>query len=211
MKTALKSTVEVQGPLAADELRRLNAWWRACNYLAVGMIYLRDNPLLREPLDARSRQAPPAGPLGREPRAVVHLGAPQPGDQARRPRHDLRRGPRSRRARACWAPATSRAPTRRSIRTRARTWKACRSSSSSSRFPATSAATSRPRRPGSIHEGGELGYSLSHAYGMALRQSRSDRRLRGRRRRGGDRARSPPPGTRTSSSIRSATARCCRS
>ena len=38
------------GPLTADELRRINAWWRACNYLAVGMIYLRNNPLLREPL-----------------------------------------------------------------------------------------------------------------------------------------------------------------
>ena len=37
-------------PLAAAELRRINAWWRACNYLSVGMIYLRDNPLLREPL-----------------------------------------------------------------------------------------------------------------------------------------------------------------
>jgi xylulose-5-phosphate/fructose-6-phosphate phosphoketolase len=37
-------------PLTADELRRLDAYWRACNYLAVGMIYLQDNPLLREPL-----------------------------------------------------------------------------------------------------------------------------------------------------------------
>ncbi len=36
--------------LAPDELQRINAWWRACNYLSVGMIYLRDNPLLREPL-----------------------------------------------------------------------------------------------------------------------------------------------------------------
>ncbi len=37
-------------PLAPEELYRINAWWRACNYLSVGMIYLRDNPLLREPL-----------------------------------------------------------------------------------------------------------------------------------------------------------------
>lgn len=33
-----------------DELSRLDAYWRACNYLAAGMIYLRDNPLLRQPL-----------------------------------------------------------------------------------------------------------------------------------------------------------------
>ncbi|HMA88421.1 MAG TPA: phosphoketolase, partial [Burkholderiales bacterium] len=38
------------GPLAAEELRLIDAWWRACNYLSVGMIYLQDNPLLREPL-----------------------------------------------------------------------------------------------------------------------------------------------------------------
>ena len=37
-------------PLDAEELRLINAWWRACNYLSVGMIYLRDNPLLKEPL-----------------------------------------------------------------------------------------------------------------------------------------------------------------
>jgi hypothetical protein len=39
-----------QTTLNADELRLIDQWWRACNYLAVGMIYLRDNPLLREAL-----------------------------------------------------------------------------------------------------------------------------------------------------------------
>src|SRR5271166_815744 len=37
-------------PLSADELRKLDAYWRALNYLAVGQIYLLDNPLLKEPL-----------------------------------------------------------------------------------------------------------------------------------------------------------------
>ncbi len=37
-------------PLAADELARIDAYWRAANYLSVGQIYLLDNPLLREPL-----------------------------------------------------------------------------------------------------------------------------------------------------------------
>src|SRR5256885_479410 len=37
-------------PLAPDELRLIDAWWRAANYLSVGQIYLLDNPLLREPL-----------------------------------------------------------------------------------------------------------------------------------------------------------------
>ena len=42
-----------QGPssvLTAEELRKIDAYWRACNYLCGGMIYLRDNPLLKEPL-----------------------------------------------------------------------------------------------------------------------------------------------------------------
>ena len=46
-----------------------------------------------------ARQAPPARPLGRQPRAVVRLGAPQPADRARRPRRDVRRRARPRRAR----------------------------------------------------------------------------------------------------------------
>ena len=43
---------DAPGPLSRAELRLLDAWWRAANYLAVGQIYLMDNPLLREPLRA---------------------------------------------------------------------------------------------------------------------------------------------------------------
>ena len=46
-----KARSTVQGtPLSADALRKTHAYWRACNYLALGMIYLQDNPLLKEPL-----------------------------------------------------------------------------------------------------------------------------------------------------------------
>ena len=44
-----RSTIE-GAPLDEEEARKTHAFWRACNYLAVGMIYLRANPLLREPL-----------------------------------------------------------------------------------------------------------------------------------------------------------------
>src|SRR5215471_16794838 len=44
-----RSTVSGK-PLSADALRKIHAYWRACNYLSLGMIYLQDNPLLREPL-----------------------------------------------------------------------------------------------------------------------------------------------------------------
>ena len=39
-----------EGPLSAEELRKINAYWRAALYLCAGMIYLKDNPLLKEPL-----------------------------------------------------------------------------------------------------------------------------------------------------------------
>src|SRR5205085_7897995 len=44
------TTTAATGPLTAEELRLLDAYWRAANYLSVGQIYLLDNPLLREPL-----------------------------------------------------------------------------------------------------------------------------------------------------------------
>src|SRR5882672_8573338 len=52
------------GPLAGDELRLIDAWWRAANYLSVGQIYLLGNALLREPL----------GPEHVKPRLLGHWG-----------------------------------------------------------------------------------------------------------------------------------------
>ncbi len=78
-------------------------------------------------------------------------------------------------------------------------------------FPGHIGSHVTPETPGSIHEGGELGYSLSHAYGACL--DNPDLIVAcvvgdGERPRPG---RWPPPGTRTSSSTPSATAWCCRS
>ena len=47
----------MQSPLTNNELELINAYWRACNYLSVGMIYLKDNPLLREPLKLEHTKA----------------------------------------------------------------------------------------------------------------------------------------------------------
>ena len=46
----MADTTEILAPLAPEELRKIDAYWRACNYLSAGMIYLRANPLLRQPL-----------------------------------------------------------------------------------------------------------------------------------------------------------------
>ncbi len=49
-KAGVVSRGETKGPLSAEELRKMHAYWRASNYLSVGQIYLLDNPLLKEPL-----------------------------------------------------------------------------------------------------------------------------------------------------------------
>ena len=63
------ATTDTAAPLSAEELARLDALWRAANYLSVGQIYLLDNPLLREPLAAGAHQAAAARPLGHDARA----------------------------------------------------------------------------------------------------------------------------------------------
>ena len=45
-----RPTTSESGPLDRDMLRKMDAWWRAANYLSVGQTYLYDNPLLKEPL-----------------------------------------------------------------------------------------------------------------------------------------------------------------
>ena len=68
--------------LAPDLLRKMDAYWRAANYLSVGQIYLLDNPLLREPLKLGARQAAAPRPLGDDARPELHLRPPEPGHQA---------------------------------------------------------------------------------------------------------------------------------
>src|SRR3954463_12378211 len=58
---------DTAGKLTGEELRKLDAYWRACNYLAAGMIYLRDNPLLREPLKAQHVKSRLLGHWGASP------------------------------------------------------------------------------------------------------------------------------------------------
>ena len=52
-KTENRRKASAEGPLSAEELRKMHAYWRATNYLSVGQIYLMDNPLLQEPLQLK--------------------------------------------------------------------------------------------------------------------------------------------------------------
>ena len=61
-----RSTIEEQ-PLNPEELRKTEIYWRACNYLSLGMIYLLDNPLLEEPLRAEHIKTRLLGHWGSSP------------------------------------------------------------------------------------------------------------------------------------------------
>ncbi len=104
--------------LSDDELRRLDVYWRAANYLSVGQIYLLDNPLLRAPLRAEHVK----------PRLLGHWGTT--------PGLNFLYAHFSRVVKAGW-----RGPRPRSIRTSRVTRRACAGSSGSSRSPAAWAAT----------------------------------------------------------------------
>ena len=78
-------------------------------------------------------------------------------------------------------------------------------------FPGGIPSHAAPETPGSIHEGGELGYSLLHAYGAVFDNPGPDRLLRDRRWRGRDRAAGRELALQQISQSRRATARCCRS
>ena len=69
---------EVSKPLTSEELRKTDAYWRACNYLSVGMIYLRDNPLLREPLKPEHIKNRLLGHWGSDPGQSSGLGSYEP-------------------------------------------------------------------------------------------------------------------------------------
>ena len=151
-----------------DELRALDAYWRAANYLSVGQIYLLDNPLLREPLAPGARQAAPARPLGHDARPQLPLHPPEPRDPRARPRRDLRLRPRPRRPGGRRA-VLSRGDVQRALPARhAATRTGLRELFRQFSFPGGIPSHAAPETPGSIHEGGELGYALSHAYGAAF-------------------------------------------
>ena len=84
--------------LTPEQLHKMDAYWRAANYLSVGQIYLYDNPLLKRPLTLADVKHMLLGHWGTTPGQnfiYVHL---EPGHQKIRPRHDLRLRPRPRRS-----------------------------------------------------------------------------------------------------------------
>ena len=155
------------GPLDAVLLRKIDAWWRAANYLSVGQTYLYDNPLLKKPLKKEHVKPRLVGHWGTTPGLnfiYVHLnrvikerdvnmiyiigpGHGGPGIVAN-----------------TWLEGTYSEVYPNISQDEEGMKKLFKQFS----FPGGIPSHVAPETPGSIHEGGELGYALSHAYGAAF-------------------------------------------
>ncbi|MGA7885517.1 MAG: phosphoketolase family protein [Acidobacteriaceae bacterium] len=153
--------------LSVEELRQLDAYWRACNYLCAGMIYLRDNPLLREPLEAEQIKKRLLGHWGSDPGQTfvwVHM------NRLIR-KYDLNMiyisGP-GHGAPATLANAWMEGTYSEIYPDKSQDVEGLTRFFRQFSFPGGIGSHCTPETPGSIHEGGELGYSLSHAFGAAF-------------------------------------------
>ncbi|MGZ4437600.1 MAG: phosphoketolase family protein, partial [Nocardioidaceae bacterium] len=163
---ALRSTVSGQ-PLGAEELRRIDAWWRAANYLSVGQIYLMGNPLLREPLLPEHVKPRLLGHWGTTPGLTFVYAHLNRAIAARDldamyvigPGHG---GPGL--VASAWLEGTYSEVYPHIGRDLPGLTRLFTQFS----FPGGIPSHVAPETPGSIHEGGELGYALTHAFGAAF-------------------------------------------
>ncbi len=163
---AARSTV-AGAPLSSDELHNMHAFWRAANYLAVGMIYLRENPLLKEPIKPEQIKNRLLGHWGSSPGIsflYTHLNRiikqfDQDMLMMVGPGHGAPGflGP-------CYLDGSYSNFFPNCSEDEAGMNRFFRQFS----FPGGIGSHCTPETPGSVHEGGELGYSISHAYGAAF-------------------------------------------
>jgi len=162
------TTTPIEGfQLQPDELQKLDAYWRACNYLAAGMIYLRDNPLLKEPLRLDHVKNRLLGHWGSSPGlsfVYVHLNRLVV-------KYDLDAiflaGP-GHGAPGVIAPVYLEGTYSETYPNKGQDEDGLRQFFKEFSFPGGVGSHCTPELPGSIHEGGELGYSISHAFGAAF-------------------------------------------
>ena len=153
--------------LSAKEIKNLNLYWRAANYLSVGQIYLRDNPLLKEPLKIEHIKPRLLGHWGTTPGLnfiYAHLNRIIKRDGLdlifiAGPGHG---GP------AAVANAYLEGTYSEIYPSITQDENGLKKLFTQFSYPGGIPSHVAPETPGSIHEGGELGYALSHAYGAAF-------------------------------------------
>ena len=154
-------------PLSADELRKTIAYWRACNYLSLGMIYLYGNPLLREPLRVEHIKNRLLGHWGSSPGLsflYIHLSR-----LIKKYDQDMifLAGP-GHGAPGVLGPAYLEGTYSEVYPEKSEDYEGLHEFFKQFSFPGGIGSHCTPETPGSIHEGGELGYVLSHACGAAF-------------------------------------------
>ncbi len=167
MNAKKKVKVDIANPLSLDLLQKMNAYWRAANYLSVGQIYLYDNPLLREPLQMSHVKPMVVGHWGTTPGQnfiyvhlnrvikkydldMIYISGPGHG------------GP------ALVANTYLEGTYSEVYPNISQDEAGLKKLFTQFSFPGGISSHVSPETPGSIHEGGELGYSLSHAFGAAF-------------------------------------------
>ena len=153
--------------LTSEEMQRMNAYWRAANYLSVGQIYLLDNPVLREPLKIEHIKPRLLGHWGTTPGLnfiYVHLNRVIKRDDLNviyiaGPGHG---GP------GIVANTYLEGSYSEVYPNISQDTEGMRKLFKQFSFPGGIPSHVAPETPGSIHEGGELGYSLAHAYGAVF-------------------------------------------
>src|SRR5258705_11562248 len=153
--------------LSIEELRKIDAYWRACNYLAAGMIYLRENPLLRQPLKPEHIKLRLLGHWGASPGlsfCYVHLNRLIN-------KYDLdaifMAGP-GHGAPGVLGPAYLEGTYSEVYPNKSEDEQGMREFFKEFSFPGGIGSHCTPETPGSIHESAGVGESLLHAFGPAL-------------------------------------------
>jgi xylulose-5-phosphate/fructose-6-phosphate phosphoketolase len=163
-----KARASVQGsPLTNEELSKMDAYWRASLYLSLGMIFLRDNPLLEEPLKVEHTKFRLLGHWGSDPGMsliYIHLNRLIK-------KYDLNAiflaGP-GHGAPAILSNTYLEGTYSEIYPDKSEDKEGLKKFFTQFSFPGGIGSHCTPETPGSIHEGGELGYSLSHAYGTVF-------------------------------------------
>jgi xylulose-5-phosphate/fructose-6-phosphate phosphoketolase len=159
--------VDTLSPLSQQEIEHLDGYWRACNYLAAGMIYLQHNPLLREPLKPEHIKKRLLGHWGSSPGlsfSYIHMNRliNKYGIDAiflAGPGHG---------APGVLGPVYLEGTYSEHYPLKSEDLEGMQHFFKAFSFPGGIGSHCTPETPGSIHEGGELGYSVSHAFGAAF-------------------------------------------
>lgn len=167
MQRNTEHSTTLTGKMSEQELTLLNAYWRACNYLAAGMIYLQDNPLLNTPLADHHIKNRLLGHWGASPGLsfmYIHMNRLIN-------KYDLNAiflaGP-GHGAPGVIAPVYLEGTYTEIYPDVAQDLQGMQRLFKQFSFPGGIGSHCTPELPGSIHEGGELGYSVSHAFGAAF-------------------------------------------